>query len=235
MAIMLSSATILRFRPCGEDRDMHVIRGEEDISEGLEALLRLDPRLRQIAAEAGPLPLRLVEPGFAGLSHVVVSQSVSRASAEAIWARMLAGGEPLTAERYIAFHPEAWREFGLSRGKAETLSRIARAVSDGSLDLRSLGQKDPAEALASLTAIKGVGPWTAEVYLMFSAGHADVFPAGDVALQAAVAMAFEMEARPQAKALAAFAGAWTPWRSVAARLFWAYYAARLRRDILPVG
>ncbi len=214
---------------------MHIIRDEEDIRQGLEALVEIDPRLRQIVSEAGPLPLRLVEPGFAGLAHVVVSQSVSRASAEAIWARMCASGEPLTAEAYLAFHPDAWRGFGLSRGKAETLSRIAGAVADGSLDLRSLGQRAPGEALSSLTAIKGIGPWTAEVYLMFSAGHADVFPAGDVALQAAVAMAFNMEMRPQAKALAAFAGVWAPWRSVAARLFWAYYAVQVKRDILPVG
>jgi DNA-3-methyladenine glycosylase II len=214
---------------------MQIIRGDDDVSRGLEALLDIDPRLRPIASQTGPLPLRLVEPGYAGLAHVVVSQSVSRASAEAIWARMLSSGEPLTAESYIALHPDAWREFGLSRGKAETLTRLAEAVAGGELDLLSLGGENPAEALGKLTAIKGVGPWTAEVYLMFSAGHADVFPAGDVALQAAVAMAFEMEARPSSKALAAFAAVWAPWRSVAARLFWAYYAVRVKRDIMPVG
>jgi DNA-3-methyladenine glycosylase II len=214
---------------------MHIIRGDSDVEEGLAALLEIDPRLRPITSEVGRLPLRLVEPGYAGLAHVVVSQSVSRASAEAIWARMLGSGEPLTAESYIALHPEAWRNFGLSRGKAETLTRLAGAVAAGDLDLQSLGEKDPAEAIAMLTAIKGVGPWTAEVYLMFSAGHADVFPSGDVALQAAVAMAFEMESRPSAKALATFAGVWAPWRSVAARLFWAYYALRVKRDIMPVG
>ena len=214
---------------------MHIIRGDDDVRKGLEALLEIDPRLRQIASDAGPLPLRLVEPGYAGLAHVVVSQSVSRASAEAIWARMLASGEKLTAESYIALHPGAWREFGLSRGKAETLTRLAQAVAAGDLDLQSLGQKDPAEAIGLLTAIKGVGPWTAEVYLMFSAGHADVFPSGDVALQAAVAMAFDMGERPSAKALATLAAVWSPWRSVAARLFWAYYAVRMRRDMLPVG
>jgi DNA-3-methyladenine glycosylase II len=214
---------------------MHIIRGDEDIREGLEALVLIDPRLRQIASEAGPLPLRLVEPGFSGLAHVVVSQSVSRASAEAIWGRMLVSMQVPTAESYLALHPEAWREFGLSRGKAETLSRIAAAVVSGELDLGLLGAKSPTEAMLSLTAIKGVGPWTAEVYLMFSAGHADVFPSGDIALQAAVAMAFDMEARPAAKALAVLAAAWSPWRSVAARLFWAYYAVRMRRDMLPVG
>lgn len=214
---------------------MHIIRGEADIQEGLEALVELDPRLRPIASEAGPLPLRLVEPGFAGLAHVVVSQSVSRASAEAIWKRICASGEPLTAAAYAAFHSQAWREFGLSRGKAETLSRIAHAVIDGSLDLQALGQETPESAMARLTALKGIGPWTAEVYLMFCVGHADVFPSGDVALQAAVAAAFGMEKRPQAKDLAREAAIWSPWRSVAARLFWALYAVQTRRDILPIG
>jgi len=84
-------------------------------------------------------------------------------------------------------------------------------------------------------AQKGIGPWTAEVYLMFCGGHVDVFPAGDVALQAAVAAAFGLAERPQAKALAGLAEIWSPWRSVAARLFWAYYAAKMRRDGLPIG
>jgi DNA-3-methyladenine glycosylase II len=214
---------------------MHIIRSEADIQEGLSALLLIDPRLRRVASEAGPLPLRLVEPGFAGLAHVVVSQSVSRASAEAIWRRICASGEPLTAAAYAAFHPDAWKEFGLSRGKAETLSRIALSVVDGGLDLQALGEESPESATARLTAIKGIGPWTAEVYLMFCVGHADVFPSGDVALQAAVAAAFGMAERPQAKALALEAAIWSPWRSVAARLFWAFYAARVRRDLVPVG
>jgi len=214
---------------------MRIIRGDEDVRQGLEALLGLDPRLEAVAAEAGPLPLRLIEPGFAGLAHIVVSQMVSRASATAIWGRICAEGGPPTAQSYAALDDEAWRRFGLSRAKADTLARVAHAVADGRFDIAALGELRPEEALASLTAIKGIGPWTAEVYLMFCCGHADVFPSGDVALQAAVAMAFDRSERPQAKVLAEEAQAWAPWRSVAARLFWAFYAARLRRDALPVG
>jgi DNA-3-methyladenine glycosylase II len=214
---------------------MQVIRNDEDVRDGLAALLAIDPRLRPIASAAGPLPLRLIEPGFAGLAHIVVSQMVSRASAQAIWGRICASGAPPTAEAYVALDPDAWRGFGLSRGKADTLSRVALSVVEGRLDLAGLSLRPPGEALQNLIAIKGIGPWTAEVYLMFCCGHADVFPAGDVALQAAYAMAFEREERPQAKALAAEAALWAPWRSIAARLFWAYYAARLRRESLPVG
>ncbi|MGR9170575.1 DNA-3-methyladenine glycosylase family protein [Rhizobium sp. KDH_Rht_773_N] len=228
---MLSSGTDLK-RSRGKVR---VISNEKDIEEGLAALLVLDPRLVAIAREAGPVPLRLREPGFAGLAHIIVSQMVSRASAEAIWRRMQPESGLLSAETYILLHPDAWREFGLSRAKADTLTRIAQAVASGRINLQALAQKPPAEALAELTTQKGIGPWTAEVYLMFCGGHVDVFPAGDVALQAAVAAAFGLAERPQAKALAGLAEIWSPWRSVAARLFWAYYAAKMRRDVLPIG
>ena len=214
---------------------MLIIQDAGDIADGLQALLEIDPRLRPIAAQAGTLPLRLAEPGFAGLAHTIVSQSVSRASAEAIWARMCAADGPPSAQAYAALAPDAWRGFGLSRGKAETLSGVAMAVLARQIDLLDLGTKSPEEGLLRLTAFKGIGPWTAEVYLMFCCGHADLFPAGDVALQASVGMAFEMEARPTAKQVAALAMAWTPWRSIAARLFWAFYAVRTARDALPVG
>ncbi|TAU85496.1 DNA-3-methyladenine glycosylase family protein [Rhizobium leguminosarum] len=230
---MLSSAMDSAFEPLRGK--VQIIRNDDDVRHGLEALLRLDPRLAPIVAEAGPIPLRLREPGFAGLAHIIVSQMVSRASAEAIWRRMLPVDGSLTAEGYALLHTEAWREFGLSRAKAETLSRIAEAVASGRLDLSGLCLKPPGEALGELTALKGVGPWTAEVYLMFCGGHADVFPAGDVALQNAVGAAFGLAARPQAKALAELSEVWSPWRSVAARLFWAYYATRMRRDIVPIG
>lgn len=214
---------------------MQIIRSEGDVEQGLSELLRLDPRLSAVAADAGPLPLRLREPGFAGLAHIIVSQMVSRASAEAIWRRMLPVSGELKAETYVMLHDEAWREFGLSRAKATTLSGIANAVAAGHLDLTALSVLPPSEALQALTALKGVGPWTAEVYLMFCCGHADIFPSGDVALQNAVAAAFGLAQRPQAKALAAMAEAWSPWRSVAARLFWAYYAQKLGRGLVPVA
>lgn len=227
---MLSSATdSMRSRG-----SVLIIRSDEDVSKGLENLLLLDPRLNSIALDAGPLPLRLREPGFEGLAHVIVSQMVSRASAEAIWKRMRPTEGALTADNYVLLHPEAWREFGLSRAKADTLSRIAVAVASGQLDLLALSARPPDEALAELTALKGVGPWTAEVYLMFCGGHADVFPSGDVALQNAVAAAFGLGNRPAARELASLARAWSPWRSIAARLFWAYYAVKLGRGILPI-
>jgi len=212
---------------------MKVIRDHSDIQTGLEALVELDPRLEAVVDAAGPVPLRLNEPGFAGLASIVVSQMVSRASAEAIWTRIAAAG-PLTAAAYATLDPAIVATFGLSRAKAATLLYLSKAISEGRFDLDSVPALETAEAIRAMTALPGVGPWTAEVYLMFCGGHADIFPAGDVALQASVAHAFGLEARPLARQLALTAEIWSPWRSVAARLFWAYYAAKMRRNVTPL-
>jgi DNA-3-methyladenine glycosylase II len=212
---------------------MTIIRNDDDIQAALGELVLIDPRLAAIVETAGPVPLRLAEPGFAGLASIIVSQMVSRASADAIWRRISAGG-PVTAEAYAALDPELVATFGLSRAKARTLANLAAVIAEGRFDLENLNTLDAADAVRLLTDLPGIGPWTAEVYLMFCGGHADMFPVGDVALQAAVADAFSLPARPAGKVLAEMAGVWRPWRSVAARLFWAYYAVRMRRNVTPL-
>lgn len=152
--------------------------------------------------------LRLREPGFEGLAHIIVSQMVSRASvdlAQAAARRCRADGRGLCRSSPRA----AWREVGLSRAKAETLDTDRGGGFSGGLDLQGAFRPAPTEALAALTALKGVGPWTAEVYLMFCGGHADVFPSGDV-LQNAVAAAFGLDQRPTTRALALIAAEWAP-------------------------
>lgn len=215
------------------ENQLSIIRNDADIQTGLRELLLLDPRLVPIAEIAGRLPLRLATPGFAGLASIIVSQMVSRASADAIWRRIEAAG-PVTAQAYAALEPDVIATFGLSRAKASTLKSLSDAVLAGAIDLDAVCTIEGETALRQLIALPGIGPWTAEVYLMFCAGHADVFPSGDVALQASVGRAFLMEARPGAKALTEIAGKWAPYRSVAARLFWAYYAATMRREALPI-
>ncbi|MGP4671870.1 DNA-3-methyladenine glycosylase family protein [Agrobacterium salinitolerans] len=215
--------------------DMKIITGMDDISEGLDHLARLDPALGPVIEKAGPLELRIHEPGFAGLAHIVVSQMVSRASANAIWARILAGtGGAVTAENYLGVPEELRATFGLSRAKATTLEGLARAVTQGQIDLDGVVRKEGLAALSELVALRGIGPWTAEVYLMFCGGHPDIFPVGDVALRSAVAHALDMDVRPEAKWLAERAALWSPWRSVAARLFWGYYANIMRRAMAPL-
>ncbi|MGN6548391.1 MAG: DNA-3-methyladenine glycosylase family protein [Pararhizobium sp.] len=212
---------------------MRRIAAPADLEAGLAALQVADPRLASVAARAGPLPLRLREPGFSGLAAIIVSQMVSRASAEAIWRRLSETTGGVGAEACLRLTDAECRAVGLSRAKEETLKAMARAVMDG-LDLTALCALPTEEAAQALTRLKGVGQWTADVYLLFCAGHPDIFPDRDVALQNAVRHAFSLPDRPAAKALAAEAALWAPWRGVAARLFWAYYAREMRRDGLPV-
>ena len=153
-----------------------------DIEAGLEALVLADIRLADIRSRSHAVPLRRSEPGFESLASIIVAQQVSTASAAAIWARLKQAIDPLTPETYIAGGEEAWRFAGLSRPKQRTLFALSEALAEGAIDLHGLCDLPAEEAIAALTAIKGIGPWTAEVYLLFAAGHPDVFPAGDEAL-----------------------------------------------------
>ncbi len=220
-----------------EDTEFHGrrIAGPADLAAGLAALCAADPRLVPVAERAGDLPLRLETPGFAGLARIVVGQMVSRASAEAIWRRLGAHPDGVTAAVCAGLGDDRCRAIGLSRAKEKTLRAIAEAEMEGRIDLVGICGRPAREAIGDLTAIRGVGPWTAEVYLLFCGGHADIFPSGDVALQSAVAHAFALEARPPARHLLQIAADWQPWRGVAARLFWAYYSREMRRSVLPVG
>ncbi|MDO9417946.1 DNA-3-methyladenine glycosylase family protein [Pararhizobium sp.] len=214
---------------------MRIIRTHEDIEAGIEGLLMLDARLVHVVERAGPVPLRRSEPGYRGIAHIIVSQMVSKASAEAIWARMeTAVGGAVTAETMLALSDERCREAGLSRAKADALRKVAASVLDGTLDLDAVCDMEAKQAIAEMTHIRGVGRWTAEVYLLFCAGHPDVFPVGDVALQSGIGHAFGLEVRPNARELDDLVPAWSPWRSIAARLFWAYYAREMGRSGAPV-
>ena len=204
----------------------------DDISEGLEALYLIDPRLAGIRAKVDEVPLRLSEPGFHSLASIIVSQQVSTMSARAIFGRFTRLIDPLTPDARLAAGDDVFREAGLSRPKQKTLRAVAQAVADG-LDLDDLCTRDPADAMARMVAVSGIGPWTAEVYLLFAAGHPDIFPARDVALQSAVGHALGIDPRPPEKTLIALAESWSPWRGVASRLFWSYYREIRGRDAAP--
>ena len=205
----------------------------KDVERGLGYLRRADPRLADVIAQSGEVPLRRSEPGFASLASIIVSQQVSKQSADAIWRRLTALIDPLDPAAFLAGGEDAWRAAGLSRPKQRTLVAVSEAVLDDRLDLDRMCRIDGEAALANMTAIKGIGPWTAEVYLLFAAGHPDIFPAGDIALQSAVADAFGFDTRPGDRELRRLAESWAPWRGVAARLFWAFYAARRGRNVAP--
>jgi len=214
---------------------MRRIDSTDDIADGLLDLARKDVRLARAIELSGPVPLRRKPPGYATLTEIILSQMVSKASANALWRKLeLAAGE-ISPAAILALSPEALRGAGLSRAKAETLIRVGEAVTADELDLDHLCRLEGRAAISAMTSIKGVGPWTAEVYLLFCAGHPDVFPAGDVALQSAAADILGLDVRPQPRALYKLAEEWSPWRGVAARLLWAYYAAVMRRDATPVA
>ena len=212
---------------------MRTIATTDDLAEGLAHLTRVDRRLRAVAKVAGELPLRRTEAGFAGLARIVVGQQLSVASARAIWGRFTEAFPELTPDRIHRARDPRFRKAGMSAPKIRTLRAVAAACRDG-LDLDTLASLPAEEAVARLVAVKGIGPWTADIYLLFCLGHPDVFPAGDLALRVAVAEAFGMEPPLPQDELAELAARWSPWRSVAATLFWAYYGARKARKAVPV-
>ena len=212
-----------------------LIDTERDLQRGLDALIRLDPRLQPVFSLAGPLPLRRRPGGFAGLASIVVSQQLSTASAGAIWGRLSAALDPLDHTAMRRARTDKLRRVGLSGPKIRALKAIARAIGDGKLDLDALADCPADDAHRLLTQVHGIGPWTADIDLLTCLGHADAWPAGDLALQEAARLALALKARPTTKEMGPLAEAWRPWRGVAARLLWTYYRAVKGRSGAPVN
>jgi DNA-3-methyladenine glycosylase II len=210
------------------------IETESDLESGLALLLKLDPRLQDVFKVAGRPPLRKRDGGFRGLSRIVVSQQLSVASASAIWRRVEASFDPFHFDTVLSARAPQFKRAGLSKPKIKTFREVARAVRDGRLDLEALHHMPADEAHAMMTAVKGIGPWTADIYLLFCIGHADAWPAGDLAVQEAIRLVFKLRKRPDAKRMQKLGEAWRPVRGVAAYLFWAYYAAVKKRDAVPI-
>jgi DNA-3-methyladenine glycosylase II len=202
-----------------------IIDSETDLSEGAAWLAGREPRFAHALEVVGALPLRRREGGYAALLRTICSQQLSVASADAVWNRLEAAGAT-HPERLLALDEAALRTCGLSGQKI----RYARALAEAEIDYPALAELPEDEAIATLTAIKGIGVWTAEIYLMFSVGRADVLAAGDLALQESARLLFGLPVRPGDKALRLLAEPWSPWRAVAARILWAYYRAAKQRE-----
>ena len=211
---------------------MRTIDTEADVAAGLRHLAKIDGRLKGVIRVAGEVPLRRRPPGFAGLARVIVGQQLSVASASAIWNRFVAAFPQMTPDVIVRARDARFQHAGISAPKMRTLRAIAAACRNG-LDLEGLAQLAAEDAHARLTAIKGIGPWTADIYLVFCLGHPDVFPVGDLALRNAVADAFGLDPPIDPATLSTIAERWTPWRTVAAYLFWAYYGARRTKATVP--
>lgn len=202
-----------------------IITTDACVREGADWLAAQDTRIATALLQLGQLPLRRKPDGFAELLSAIVSQQVSVASARAIWGRLVTAGM-VTPDAIIASSADDLRTLGLSQQKA----RYARALAEAGIDYAALRNAPTETVLKTLTSVTGIGKWTAEIYAMFSLGRADVFAPGDLALQEGARMLFDLDARPSEKDLRVKAQAWSPWRSVAARILWAYYAQQKTRE-----
>lgn len=206
------------------------LHSDADLQAGLRQLIAADPSLAPVAAKAGNFSLRRREAGFAGLCAIVCGQQLSTTSAAAIRARLFAAFDPFHHDTVRKARADKLKRLGLSAPKIKSIREIGKAVANGRIDLTRVGEMEADDAHAALTALHGVGPWSADIYLLFCLGHADAFPAGDLAVQESARIAFGLRKRPDAKRLIEMAEAWRPWRGVAAHLLWAYYHAVKRRE-----
>jgi DNA-3-methyladenine glycosylase II len=211
------------------------IHTDADLAAGMAALVALDPRLAPVLEKAGMPALRRRAAGFEGLCRIVCGQQLSTASAAAIWGRVAAAFDPFHHDALRRSRAERLARLGLSRPKIKTLKAVSAAIAKGHVDLDAVGRMEADQAHAALTALHGIGPWTADIYLLFCLGNADAWPAGDLALQEAARIAFDLKRRPDAKAMVKLAEPWRPWRGVAAHLFWAYYHVVKKRDGAPIA
>ena len=202
-----------------------IITSPACVAEGAAFLANLEPRFARALKQTGPLPLRLRKDGFTALLDAIVSQQISVAAANAIWGRLKQA--KLTGPRKIKWaSDDDLRACGLSGQKI----RYARALAGSGINYADLRELPSDQVIATLTEVTGIGSWTAEIYAMFSLGRADVFAPGDLALQEAARMLFDLDARPREKALRDMAMAWSPWQGVAARILWAYYRHEKQRE-----
>jgi len=203
---------------------------QADLEHAVHALVTQDKRLKPIFALTGMPALRQREPGFAGLAHIVCGQQLSTASASAIWARLTAAFNPFDHDAIRKARADRLGRLGLSAAKIKTLKSLAREIAAERLNLDVLANEDADAAHNTLTALHGIGPWTADVYLLFCLRHSDAWPAGDLAVQEAVRIGLGLKTRPTAKQMAPLAEPWRPLRGAAAHLWWTYYRALKKRE-----
>ncbi len=209
--------------------NQHIV-SKEVLKAQLKALVKLDFRLAPILDQVGEVPLRLGRPGFVGLAPIVSGQLLSVASARAIHMRVEALVGEMSAENFLTIEPEALRAAGLSWSKINCLGGVAKAEISGEIDFGALHLMNVSEAMEKLTALKGIGPWSAEIYLMSSVAHPDIFPAGDLVLQKMLGKIFGKTKKPDEKQTRRMTKKWSPYRGAAARLLWRYFAVLRDRE-----
>jgi DNA-3-methyladenine glycosylase II len=212
----------------------HLLRDDCDLGAAVTTLVAADPRLARLVDIAGCPTLRRRPAGFSGLCAIICAQQLSTASAAAIWGRLAGAFDPFDHDAIRRARANKLARIGLSRPKIKSIKAISRAIAKGAIDFDALAGMEAQHAHAALTALHGVGPWTADIYLLFCLGHADAWPTGDLALQEAARLAFGLKRRPLPSDMMKLAEEWRPLRGVAAHLLWNYYRAVKRREGAPI-
>jgi len=205
------------------------------LARGVAVLSRIDRELAGISTRWGPPPLWAREPGFATLVTIILGQQVSLAAARAVLGRLRAENDELTPRRFLELDEDALRAYGFSRRKAVYCLGLARSILDGAIDLSELAGLDDVEVRARLMALSGIGPWTADIYLLSALRRPDIWPSGDLALATAVHEIKKLPARPAPQELDRIALPWRPWRAVAARMLWHHYLSTRGARGAPTG
>ena len=200
-----------------------VIESEADIARGAEFLVEREPCFARVIAVHGLPPPRRVENNLQNLLKIVTEQLISLKAADAIWQRIETSLHPFEAREILKLNLDDLRNLGLTRAKARSFHAISEAIQEGALNFESLHHMPDQDVLEKLILLPGIGPWTADIYLLAALGRADACPAGDLALQVAAQDLFAMKDRPTPKDFLTKAENWKPWRSVAARLLWSHY------------
>ncbi|MBT3559227.1 MAG: DNA-3-methyladenine glycosylase 2 family protein [Rhodospirillales bacterium] len=190
---------------------------------GLRKLIAMCPHMRRVHALAGSPPPRGLEPGFATILRIIVDQQVSTQSGAAIWRKLEETLGPISPPVILRADEEGLRGCGFSGPKARYGMALATAVTDGTLDLGKLPRMSNARVEETLIQIKGIGRWTAEIYLMFALGRTDIWPAGDLAVAEAAGQLLDLPTRPTIPEMDEIGEQWRPWRSTAAVMLWHYY------------
>ncbi|MEO8547476.1 MAG: DNA-3-methyladenine glycosylase 2 family protein [Sphingomicrobium sp.] len=202
-----------------------MVRTVETMQQSIEALAAVEPAFATVLKQHGAPEPRVSEPGATTLLRTIVGQQVSVAAARSMWSKLEAAyGSPPDLKRILTATDEELRAAGISRQKAGYSRSLAELVLSGELDLANLPADDD-EAIAMLTKIKGIGRWSAEIYLLFAEGRRDVWPAGDLAVQIAIGRLLGLKERPTEKHLRELGEAWRPHRGAAAVLAWHSYNA----------
>jgi DNA-3-methyladenine glycosylase II len=209
--------------------DLPAALTDQTLDRGVAYLAEVDGDLARIVDQIGPPPMWAREPGFPTLVQIILEQQVSLASAQAAFSKLLESVSPLTPEAFLKLDPGELKRIGFSRQKAAYCRGLASAILNGDLDLDSIQTMDDSTARLEMMKMKGIGPWTADIYLLMALLRPDVWPAGDIALATAIQQVKGLPSRPDEEAVELFAEKWRPWRAVAARLLWHTYLNTRRR------